>query len=270
MDSDDAFPFDPNESKNMDGDGVGNNTDTVDDNDGIPDLYESANDMDSLIADAHLDPDGDGSTNIEYSVGTDPQDDASKPEGDNGVNYILFRDHFDDYQYEDRWYLKEVHPDAIYSLYESGTELENILLKPVNNCVGTRLESFATVDAGNAVLKARLNLGGYGNTSIGLMQNLDLDNRIEVQFDSDASPYLHLVSVDGGALTEAAATTPTSYYGSSVELRLVKTGADYYLLVNGVLQAQVNNMTFGSIWVMMVLLMDDVVTHRRKGIIPIS
>ncbi len=231
-----------------DGDGIPDHLDLDDDNDGIPDIAELAMELDPKISDAHLDADGDGVNNgDEYATGTDPQDDTSKPEGANDINYVLFRDHFNDTKYDDRWYPGQIHPDAIYSLFESGTELEDTLQKPASNCVGTRLESFATVDAIDAVVKVKFNLAGYGNTAIGLINNLDLDNRIEVRFDSDALPYLHLVSMDGGVLTEVAAAIPTSYFNSTVRLRLVKTGADYYLIVNGVLQASVINNGLGDI-----------------------
>ena len=37
----DAFPFDPKESKDTDGDKIGNNADTDDDGDGVSDLEEA-------------------------------------------------------------------------------------------------------------------------------------------------------------------------------------------------------------------------------------
>lgn len=40
-DSEDAFPNDPNESVDTDGDGIGNNADTDDDNDGVPDAMDN-------------------------------------------------------------------------------------------------------------------------------------------------------------------------------------------------------------------------------------
>ncbi len=62
---------------------------------------------------------------------------------------------------------------------------------------------------------------------------LDFSNRVEARFDSDISPYLHLVSFDNEMITEAAVVTPIPYYGTTVELRLIKTGASYNLLING-------------------------------------
>jgi len=41
LDADDAFPFDPTESRDNDGDGVGDNADTDDDNDGVSDVDEA-------------------------------------------------------------------------------------------------------------------------------------------------------------------------------------------------------------------------------------
>jgi hypothetical protein len=64
-----------------DGDGAGNACDEDDDNDGMPDTFENANQLDSLnAADAAQDADGDGYTNLEeYQAGTDPRDPQSRP-----------------------------------------------------------------------------------------------------------------------------------------------------------------------------------------------
>ena len=52
-------------------------TDT--DNDGIPDLWETANGLNPSVNDAALDPDGDGASNLaEFLAGTDPRSAASK------------------------------------------------------------------------------------------------------------------------------------------------------------------------------------------------
>ncbi len=245
----DNCPADANPAQtDTDQDTIGDACDSDDDNDGLPDLYESAHSgFSTLQPDSNADFDGDGFSNREeYAAGTDPNNEFSLPEGANGVNYVLFRDHFDDSQYDDRWYLGSAHGDAIHALFESGTVLEDSLQQPVLDCVDTRLQSFATVDAANAVLKAQFDLAGYGKTSIGLMQGLDNNNRIEARFDSDLSPYLHLISVDNGVPTEVVAAAPTGYMGTTVNLRLVKTGTDYYLLVNGSLQGSVINNGLGD------------------------
>ncbi len=57
-----------------DNDGIHDDEDTDDDGDGMPDVWEIANDLDPLVANADGDPDGDGDDNLtEYNNGTDPQ-----------------------------------------------------------------------------------------------------------------------------------------------------------------------------------------------------
>lgn len=67
------------EEVDTDGDGILDINDPDDDNDGLPDIYEIANGLNSLLAsDAFADPDGDGATNLqEFQTGTDPQNAAS-------------------------------------------------------------------------------------------------------------------------------------------------------------------------------------------------
>ncbi len=81
----DAFPLDPNEQYDTDGDGIGNNTEEDDDNDGIPDVVEKANGMDSLLAsDANKDNDSDGLSNLkEYQLNANPDNkNISNPDSD--------------------------------------------------------------------------------------------------------------------------------------------------------------------------------------------
>ncbi len=79
VDAEDAFPFDPGESLDTDGDGIGNNADSDDDNDGAPD-----------VADAYpfdptetLDADGDG---IGNNADTDDDNDGV-PDTDDSLPY---------------------------------------------------------------------------------------------------------------------------------------------------------------------------------------
>lgn len=79
-DRDDAFPNDPRESSDNDGDGIGDGADLDDDNDEMPDVFESAHGLDPTTPDGSLDPDADGYSNLEeFEEGTDPNDTESFP-----------------------------------------------------------------------------------------------------------------------------------------------------------------------------------------------
>lgn len=81
VDCQDAFPTNPAETLDTDGDGIGNNADPDDDNDGIPDTWEISHGLNPLDAtDAALDNDKDGLSNLlEYIAGSDP----ANPDSDN-------------------------------------------------------------------------------------------------------------------------------------------------------------------------------------------
>ena len=70
----DAFPNDPAESVDTDKDGMGNNADSDDDNDGMPDSWETLYGLNPLDAsDASSDKDADGVSNLaEYKQGSNP------------------------------------------------------------------------------------------------------------------------------------------------------------------------------------------------------
>ena len=69
----DAFPANPSETIDTDGDGIGNNADKDDDGDGMPDDWENQYGFNPLEDDASGDEDGDGLSNLdEYREGTDP------------------------------------------------------------------------------------------------------------------------------------------------------------------------------------------------------
>ena len=64
-DDQDAFPSDPTETIDSDDDGLGNNADPDDDNDGMTDIWELSNGLDPLKNDASADLDGDGISNLD-------------------------------------------------------------------------------------------------------------------------------------------------------------------------------------------------------------
>ena len=72
----DAFPNDPGEYLDTDSDGIGNNADPDDDNDGLTDSAEAGYGTNSLLADT----DGDGiNDGVEITYATDPLDPGSFP-----------------------------------------------------------------------------------------------------------------------------------------------------------------------------------------------
>ena len=77
----DAFPFNPNEWLDTDHDGIGNNADKDDDNDGLSDALEKAHKLNPLNAsDAQADFDHDGFSNaIEINAGTNIRSARSRP-----------------------------------------------------------------------------------------------------------------------------------------------------------------------------------------------
>jgi len=80
-DIDDKFPNDPNEWADNDNDDIGDNADTDDDNDKMPDSWELTYGLNPLIDDADQDPDQDGITNlIEYQNYSNPKQANQKPD----------------------------------------------------------------------------------------------------------------------------------------------------------------------------------------------
>ena len=96
----DAFPLDPDEQWDTDGDGIGNNADTDDDDDGIPDSYETDTGVYVSPTDTGTDPlladtDGDGALDgFEVDNGFDPLNPASYPKV--VINEILWNPTGDD------------------------------------------------------------------------------------------------------------------------------------------------------------------------------
>ncbi|MBV1880797.1 MAG: thrombospondin type 3 repeat-containing protein [Pseudomonadales bacterium] len=88
-DLEDAFPYNDAETTDTDNDGIGNNSDGDDDGDGLPDVYEALYAfLDPLsAADASLDQDNDGYSNLrEYHAVTSPDDAAVPALALDGIN----------------------------------------------------------------------------------------------------------------------------------------------------------------------------------------
>jgi hypothetical protein len=183
----------------------------------------------------------------EFAACTDPQLDTSRPAGAGGVNYVPFRDNFDDAQYEDRWYPSSVDPDTLYSLFEAGTELQGSTQQPIAACNGWVLESFAAVDVADAVFHVRLRLDGFGATAVGLVKDHDFNNRLEIRFDNDEVPYLRLRSWEAATETVLPVDAPSAYAGTEADIRIVKNGDQYDLFVDNVPQGTVTNVGLGDV-----------------------
>jgi len=73
LDTQDRFPFDSTEWFDNDKDRLGNNTDSDDDEDGMPDEWEISFGLNPFVGNAKKDRDNDGFTDLlEYQLGTDP------------------------------------------------------------------------------------------------------------------------------------------------------------------------------------------------------
>jgi YD repeat-containing protein len=213
------------------------------DADGMPDGWEG----DNSVSNPGADDDLDGISNLdEFKAGTDPRDENSKPEGADGISYVLFRDHFDDAQYQYRWYLTALDMTADHTLYESGTEIQTTLQSTEQGCAALRLDSFSSVDADNMVYHASLLLNGYGQTALGLMRDVDQNNRIEVLFNNDNEPYLLVRSVDNGTVVDIPAALPGSYQGAVADIRIAKAGAQYSVTVDGFNTGEFTNNGLGN------------------------
>ena len=154
----------------------------------------------------------------------------SKPEGANGVNYVLLRDHFDDGQYQDRWYVSALDSNTSYQMTEMGTELETIIQRPLAGCKGLRFQHFSTVDAVNAVYHLILQLNGRGMTAFGLTKNGSLDNGFELALDNDLPPQLIMTISNDGVIDETPIALPNvDYQGIPLDLRITKNGAVYHM-----------------------------------------
>lgn len=85
----DVFPLNEAESSDVDGDGIGDNADLDDDNDGMPDSFEIEHGLDPLADDGAADKDGDGLSNLaEFDLGSNP-DDANDPNTNTGTATLV-------------------------------------------------------------------------------------------------------------------------------------------------------------------------------------
>ncbi|MFK8031632.1 MAG: hypothetical protein AB8G18_15455, partial [Gammaproteobacteria bacterium] len=204
------------------------------------------------------DGDGDGITNLEeFLTGTDPSDGQSNPESAGGVNYVFFRDHFNDEEYLDRWFVGVTDDGALFNFAEDTivdndgekTVLDTDLAQPgaANTCDTIFLQSIGDVDMDDGVFVANLHAYGSGRTSVGLSANGDLQTRIELQFNDEQAPYFVLRSFENGLEVTSPQIITTSYDDEDIEVRLSKLGSSYAVHVNGLLQsAGVTNTLLGN------------------------
>ena len=86
LDGDDAFPNDPNEDTDTDGDGTGDNADTDDDGDGTPDVTDAF----PLDSSEDTDTDGDGTGDNADAFPSDPNEDSDTDGDGTGDNADAF------------------------------------------------------------------------------------------------------------------------------------------------------------------------------------
>ncbi len=83
--------------------------------------------------------------------------------------------------------------DGLTEDFEEGTELQATIQQQVSGCNGWVLESYAGIDAADAVFHAKVRPDGFGTAALGLVLDQDYDNRIEVSFDNDTGPIFSSV-----------------------------------------------------------------------------
>ena len=133
--------------------------------DGMADVWETLRGLVVGVDDAGGNDDLDVATNVEeHRTGTLPFDGDSAPEGP-GPAYLLFRDRFDDLRFDDRWSVGLETPLAESLVVESASVDLGVVRPVEESCSTTSLVSYPTFAAENAVLRARMTLGGGGELS---------------------------------------------------------------------------------------------------------
>lgn len=216
-DEEDAFPNDPDESLDTDFDGLGNNQDGDDDNDGIPDEYEISNGLDPLdFSDASDDADGDGISNlVEFEQGSDPND------PNDGGDVCLLGTPPDASESELGF------SSQLYFANPASNRTQQTFIRLGNgNDMSTRVEIYATDDSGQASRKGPLLLDLAANSSLQLTSQ-DLENgneskglsntlcdgqgkwRLDVR-SANPIDLMGLIRTPDGFLTEITNATPKS------------------------------------------------------------
>lgn len=203
------------------------------DGDGLPNAWEQANGLNAdNPADATVDADGDGFNALqEYAAGTLENNAASVPPGvvSSNLSYVLFNDDFQDSQYNDRWFIASQTPQNIHTLNETTGQLVVNMQQPTTDCANLKLLSLAAVDVANGVLLSRVTLNNGGVLTLGIQQDEDIRNRVELHLDRNLN-QLVLQTWSNSTASDQVIPLSAGVLDTPVGIRLLKSSGGHYRL----------------------------------------